>query len=63
MNRAPGLVFDIATPQLIMATIMFSTTLVFAKAQVAAAAAPAAAAATMSFKEIMAKAGKKVRRS
>ena len=63
VNRAPGLVFGMATPQLIMATIMFSTTLVFAKAQVAAAAAPAAAAATMSFKEIMAKAGKKVRRS
>jgi len=59
VNRAPGLVFGMATPQLIMATIMFSTTLVFAKAQVAAAAAPAAAAATMSFKEIMAKAGKK----
>ena len=58
-NRAPVQLFGMATPQLLMATVMFSSTLVFANAQVAAAAAPAAAAATMSFKEIMAKAGKK----
>merc|ERR1719174_1847762 len=38
---------------------MFSCTLVFTKAQVAAAAAPALAAATLTFKEIMANAGKK----
>jgi len=59
VNRAPVQLFGMATPQLLMATVMFSFTLVFAKAQVAAAAAPAAAAATMSFREIMAKAGKK----
>jgi hypothetical protein len=61
VNRAPALMFGMATPQLLMATIMFSTTLVFARAQAAAAAAPAAAAVTMTFSEIMAKAGKKVR--
>ena len=61
VNRAPALVFGMATPQLLMATIMFSTTLVFARAQAAAAAAPAAATATLTFSEIMAKAGKKVR--
>jgi hypothetical protein len=59
VNRAPMQLFGMATPQLLLATIMFSCTLVFTKAQVAAAAAPAAAAATLTFKEIMAKAGKK----
>ena len=60
-NRAPPLVFGMATPQLLMATLMFSTFVVFGRAQAAAAAAPAAATATLTFSEIMAKAGKKVR--
>jgi hypothetical protein len=61
-NRAGIQLFGMATPQLLMATVLFSFTLVFAKAQAAtaaAAAAPAAAAATMTFSEIMKKAGKK----
>ena len=59
-----GLSFGVLTPQLLLATLVFTCTLVFAKGQVAPAAAAAAAAApkaaeVISLSEILAKASKK----
>jgi hypothetical protein len=60
VNRAPALNFGMVTPQLLIVTLLFSSSLIFAQAQAATAAAAApAAAATVSLSEILAKASKK----